>query len=142
LDSKNNTVNAKILFFSTRGLNATEIQGMLENMAGDEAADVVLFPPEDDEVTDEDSDEEDDLLPKDPNHLGRGVLLQQAELVIHTNSDELPDVGVVNDEGDIVPVNEDDEQPGPSDRTPTARTPRTSRTPRSENRNRGEKEDR
>ncbi len=38
------------------------------------ALDVNLMPPEDDDLTDEDSDEDEDSLPKDLNHLGRGIL--------------------------------------------------------------------
>jgi hypothetical protein len=57
--------------------------------------DIVLFPPEDETLTDEDSDDEDeDQATKNPNHLGKGILSQQAELVAMDN-DELPDLTVV-----------------------------------------------
>ncbi len=57
--------------------------------------DIVLFPPEDETLTDEDSDDEDeDQATKNPNHLGKGILSQQAELVVMDN-DELPDLTVV-----------------------------------------------
>ena len=52
------------------------------------AVEVVLMPPEDGELTDEDSEDDEELLPKDPNHFWRGVLSQQAELVIFDDDDE------------------------------------------------------
>ncbi len=69
--------------------------------------DVVLLPPDKDDLTDEDSNDEDEVLPKDLNHLGRGVLSQNAELVIYDDEDSpvIPLLPVVND---------DDPQPGPS----------------------------
>ena len=92
------------------------LEGMYQN-----TADVILFPPEEDEgLTDEDSDAEDDLLDKDPNHLGKGLLSQQAELVIHSQNEELADVNVVSASGDLLPADDDqlheDEQPRPSTR--------------------------
>lgn len=57
--------------------------------------DVILFPPDDDDNSDEDSEDEEDNLPKDPNHLGRGILSQQAEIILYNNddmADELPDI--------------------------------------------------
>ena len=57
-----------------------------------------LLPPEgDDDITEEDSDEEEELLGKNPNHLGRGILSQEAELVVRQD-----------DESD------DEDEPGPS----------------------------
>lgn len=49
--------------------------------------DVFLMPPDDDNNTDEDSDDEEDVMPKDPNHLGKGVLSQKAELLIYETAD-------------------------------------------------------
>jgi hypothetical protein len=53
------------------------------------------MPPEDDELTDEDSDDEEEIIPKDPGHLGRGILSQQADLIIYDPDDELPDLTMV-----------------------------------------------
>jgi hypothetical protein len=55
------------------------------------SADVFLMPPDEDDLTDEDSDDDEDTLPKDANHLGRGLLSQKAELVVY-NVEELPDI--------------------------------------------------
>jgi len=41
------------------------------------------MPPVEAELTDGDSDDEEDTQPKDQNHLGRGVLSQEAELVLY-----------------------------------------------------------
>ena len=50
------------------------------------------MPPDDDDVTDEDSEDEEEILPKDPNHLGRGILSQEAEMVIlEDDADDEPD---------------------------------------------------
>jgi hypothetical protein len=74
------------------------------------------LPPDDDEVTDEDSDDNEDAVPMDPNHLGRGILSQQAELVMYSEVEELPDVDEVEEP---VGVGAEEPQPGPS----TPRTP-------------------
>lgn len=49
------------------------------------------MPPDDDGQSDEDSEDEEELLPKDPNHLGRGILSQNAEMVIYNQEDDLPE---------------------------------------------------
>jgi hypothetical protein len=56
------------------------------------------MPPENDAISDGDSDDDEDALPKDFNHLGRGTLSQQAELVVfHLNAvDKLPYLFVVD----------------------------------------------
>jgi hypothetical protein len=51
--------------------------------------DVILMPPDDDDNSDEDSEDEEDTLPKDPNHLGRSILSQQAEIIVYNNDDLL-----------------------------------------------------
>lgn len=83
----------KIISFRKEGLTTNEILGQLEVADDDEAVegyDIVLFPPEDEAITDEDSDDEDeDGMLKDPNHLGKGILSAQAELVVLDN-EELP----------------------------------------------------
>ncbi len=83
-----------------QGLTCDEILGELEvdEMDGrqDGTPDIVLFPPEEDEMTDEDSDYEDeDIMEKNPNRLGKGILSQLAELVVHKD-EELPDLTVVS----------------------------------------------
>lgn len=99
-------------------MTANEIQGLLENDDNpDRAVDVILLPPADDALSDEDSDLEEDVLPKDPNHLGRGVLTMQAELTYFDVEDELPDLELVNEEGETVEEIQDetaDPRPGPS----------------------------
>ena len=82
-------------------LTADGILGQLEEeqVTLQNAVDVVLMPPEDGELTDEDSEDDEELLPKDPNHFGRGILSQQAELVIFDDDDE--------DQGHDQPVPDD-----------------------------------
>ena len=82
-------------------LTADGILGQLEEeqVTLKNAVDVILMPPEDGELTDEDSEDDEELLPKDPNHFGRGILSQQAELVIFDDDDE--------DQGDDQPVPDD-----------------------------------
>ncbi len=77
------------------------------------------MPPDEDDVTDEGSDDDEDTLPKDPNHLGRGVLSQRAELVLHNETEELPEIKDELEE----PIGAGEPQPGPS----TPRTPRQGR---------------
>lgn len=79
--------------FRISGLTADEILAEMENFdkAGT-SADLFLLPPDEDDVTDEDSDDDEDTLPKDSNHLGRGILSQQAELVVYDGVEELPDI--------------------------------------------------
>jgi hypothetical protein len=62
-------------------------------------------------VTGEDSDDDEDAVPMDPNHLGRGILSQQAELVMQSEVEELPDVDEVEEP---VGVGAEEPQPGPS----------------------------
>ena len=60
--------------------------------------DIVLMPPDDETVTDEDSDEEDDAIKAgNPNHLGKGILRQEAELVIIDNDEEPSDLEEVRE---------------------------------------------
>jgi len=55
-----------------------------------DSVNIILYPSQDEVVTDQDSDEEEGEMSKDPNHLGKGILSQQAEL---ENFDEdLPDI--------------------------------------------------
>jgi hypothetical protein len=88
----------QILFFRTVGLTTNEILGQLENSDDDtpvEGYGIILIPPEEELLTDEDSDEEDeDGMSMDPNHLGKGILSSQAELVVF-DDDELPDLTTV-----------------------------------------------
>jgi hypothetical protein len=58
------------------------------------------MPPDDGDMSDEDSDDEEDTLPKDQNHLGRGILSQQAEVVLYNDDDVLPDIIDPVDEGE------------------------------------------
>ena len=86
------------LVFRVQNLTANEILAELEEGLHGGDGDIFLLPPEgDDDITDEDSDEEEELLGKNPNHLGRGILSQEAELVVRQD-----------DESD------DEDEPGPS----------------------------
>jgi len=58
--------------------------------------DVNLMPPDDDDLTDEDSEDEEESLPKDFNNLGRGILIQDAEIVECDTEDSMPDFTKVN----------------------------------------------
>ena len=83
-----------------QNLTANEILAELEEGLhdGDGDTDIYLLPPEgDDDITDEDSDEEEELLGKNPNHLGRGILSQEAELVVRQDD-----------------ASDDEDEPGPS----------------------------
>jgi len=78
-----------------------EIEGMLEEQElAHRACDVLLMPPVDDDLTDEDSEDEEETLPKDPNHFGRGILMQVSEIQIQDKDDTLPDL--VIEGGNIV----------------------------------------
>jgi len=59
------------------------------------------MPPDDDEVSDEDSEAEDDVLPKDLNHMGKGILSQIAEMDIYDKEEDLPDVMTVTVEDEL-----------------------------------------
>jgi hypothetical protein len=78
------------------GLSANEILDNLETAKQDPSGgyDIILFPPEDEVVTDEDSDDEDEVT-GNPNRRGKGILSQQAELVVTEHDDELPDMETV-----------------------------------------------
>jgi hypothetical protein len=82
-----------LYFFRYGGLSVDEIQTMLEeNEKQHRACDVLLMPPEEDDLTDEDSDEDEGILPKDPDHLGRGILSQVTEVLVSDEDDQLPDL--------------------------------------------------
>ena len=95
--------------FSSVFLSTTEIAALLEINDDDTqavAVDVVFLPDAKEGDTDEDSDEEEDG-PKDINHLGKGVLAQEAEMVRYNIQEELPDLTEEEEE-------EEEPQPGPS----------------------------
>ncbi len=71
------------------------------------------MPPEKDLVSDEDSEDEEGVLDKDPNHLGRKTLTMPAELEFNDPEDELPDVEVMDENGDVVEVVVDETEPRP-----------------------------
>jgi hypothetical protein len=77
--------------FRISGLTADKILAKMEkcDKAGT-LANLFLLPPDEDNVTDEDSDNDEDTLPEDSNHLGRGTLSHQAELVVYDSMEELP----------------------------------------------------
>ena len=83
-------------FSRKTGLTADQILGELENRTDEISGEIniILFPNTDELVTNEDSDDEDEGdMTKDPNHLGKGILNQQAELEEY--DEELPDISMV-----------------------------------------------
>ena len=107
-----------IFLYFYRGLNADGILAELFDNSNQAATsvDVVLLPPDDDAVSDEDSEEEEDNQPKDLNHLGRGILRQQAELVFHHEDDvDMPDeLPEPEAQPQPQPDSQIEPQPGPS----------------------------
>jgi len=96
-----------------------EIQSLLEDSEKkNQACDVLLMPPGDADLSDEDSDEDEGILPKDPNHLGRGILSQISEIQVQDKEGNLPDLTVLNSAGEVVNTVDDDTaaepKPGPS----------------------------
>jgi hypothetical protein len=97
---------ARFFFSRTLGLNTDQILVELESGSGSVVVDVVFLPPESDAISGGDSSDNEDTLPNDINHLGRGTLSQQAELIIYDAVDELPAIivgdnslpSVMNDE--------------------------------------------
>jgi hypothetical protein len=86
-----------MIFSRQQDLSVNEIQGILKNKEQENCAcDVLLLPPEQDDISDKDSDGEEGVLPKDPKHLGKGILSQLAELQVYDEKDELPDLTVVS----------------------------------------------
>ena len=71
-----------ILFFRKRGLTTNEIASWFEDEPPNTACDIILMPSEDAEQSDEDSEDDDTTDPKDINHLGKGTLIQEAEMDI------------------------------------------------------------
>ena len=67
----------------------------LEEYDRQDACNVVLFPPDEGEVSDVDSDGEDWGV-KDPNHLGKKILNHAAELEVDV-TDDTDDPNVLND---------------------------------------------
>lgn len=65
---------------------------------------VVVFPDPAELVSDEDSEEEEDTagVGMDVNHLGKGILRQNAELEYNDVNDDDPDVEELNDAGEVV----------------------------------------
>lgn len=82
-----------ILFVRQVGLNVSQIAALLEDPSIPERRDVVFYPPEDVKQSDEDSEGEEDVAGgMSVNHLGPGLLRQQAEIQFDDPTDELPDV--------------------------------------------------
>ena len=67
---------------------------------------VILIPDAEETLSDEDSEEEEDTVVAgmDVNHLGRGVLRQQAEIEYNDFRDNEPDVQKINEEGEVLQV--------------------------------------
>lgn len=99
-------------FFFCRnvGLSVNQIAALLENPAiPDIQRNVVLFPPDQDTVSDEDSEEEDDTgIGMNINHLGPGMLQMAAEIEFDDPVDELPDIQQLNDDGQVGDAVEDE----------------------------------
>lgn len=82
-------------------MNVNEIAALLEDPQYERnVGNVVMFPPADGFDTDEDSDVEDDEgEAMGADHLGPGLLSQQAEIELFDQDDELPDVVRIDAEG-------------------------------------------
>ena len=76
-----------------KGLTVSEIQGQLED-EDNIRCDIVLMPDDTEEYSDEDSDNEEDVLPKDPNHLGAGILSQVTEVTIYDRARQVRQIEV------------------------------------------------
>jgi hypothetical protein len=83
-----------------------QIAALLENkvLTSSSSRHVELIPDPEEPVTDQDSEEEDDTegVGMDINHLGKGMLRQQGEIVYNDCGDDEPDVQVLNDAGEVV----------------------------------------
>lgn len=101
-------------------MNLNEIVALLEENDDRNDVDVILYPPDEDELTDEDSDEEDNRTGMDVNRLGQGLLRQQAEIQVNANDDGLSDVDEqqveVDNDKDKEEEEDEDDEPGPSKR--------------------------
>jgi hypothetical protein len=89
-----------------------------EELDTEQRVNIILYPSQDEVDTDEDSDEDEGEMSQDPNHLGKGILSQQAEL--ENFDEELPDITRVNSDGDTVDIL--DESAGPPKKKPCRRT--------------------
>jgi hypothetical protein len=78
-----------------------------DSKKSEEAVNIILYPSQDEVATDQDSDEEEGEMSKDPNHLGKGILSQQAEL--ENFDEELPEEEDEEEEDE----EEDEEDNGP-----------------------------
>jgi hypothetical protein len=84
------------LLFRQQGFTATEIQGLLEEEeSANHICDVLLMPPEHDDISDEDNNENDEIISKDANHLSKGILSQLSEPQVYDRENELPDLTVI-----------------------------------------------
>lgn len=101
--------------FRKRGLTVNQIVGQLEEE--DTACDVLVWPSWNDFNSDSDSESEENVLPKDPNHLGAGILSQISEVIVYDRDEELPDLIDVNPAGEVVDVVEDETAGEPRKRT-------------------------
>lgn len=69
-------------------MTVEQILSCLEKDPPSRSTDIVILPPDDDSaVSDEDSDDDEEGGPKDPNHVGRRLMNQQAELETHHTHD-------------------------------------------------------
>ena len=75
-----------------------EILFSLENDPLQQPTDIVLFPPDDlGNMSNEDNANEDDAM-KTVNQLGKGLLSQKGELVLHYNEDKLDENDIYGDQ--------------------------------------------
>ena len=110
-----------IVYIFCRKINFTihEIFSILEDDPPQRPTDTILFPPDDlGNASDEDSANEDDGM-KNVNQLGKGLLSQKGELVLHYNEDKLDKNDVYGDQEThgVVGVTADP-QPRPSSANP------------------------
>ncbi|MPC35220.1 hypothetical protein E2C01_028638 [Portunus trituberculatus] len=108
---------------------------MLEEDQPIRSTNIVLLPPnEDNTISDEDSDDDKESGPKDPNHVGRRLMNQQAELETHhpyNSDDEIDAWTEEKDQMGIMKVAQDEAVldntmvvPGPSSSNPVRQNPR------------------
>ena len=110
-----------IVYIFCRKISFTvhKILSILQDDPPLQPTDIVLFPSDDlGNVSDEDSANEDEGM-KNVNQLGKGLLSQKGELVLHYNEDKLDENDVYGDqETDGVVGVTADLQPGPSSASP------------------------
>lgn len=114
-------ISLSLIIFRAVGLTVAQILSLLEDESPAQATDIVILPPDQGQVvSDEDSDDEDGG-PKDPNHVGRQLMNQQAEMETHHACDFVDEMDPSLDDAVL-----DNNQavPGPSSSNATRQIPK------------------